>query len=311
MSSARVVIRDRETHLVDKMYIAPGIFGQTWYVDGTNGSDSNTGKAPDNAFATLDEARGDSAAGDTIVIAPGTYTQTAADEPLTPKANQIWKAAVPSYGGLPNVIITGTAEAVVVDVEVSGVVFEDIMFQADDDAVNTIIKVADTATVDGAVFLNCMFDANGKATVVGVSAIDGTFVTTGLVIRGCRFADCNTGIDVGVLGIPYGRIEDNVFDMVDAGGGDVGIALADTSGAATGYGYWIRDNLFIGPPDAGKDAVAITVAGTEDQIGFGGITKNMLSYTATAGMTIDKVGFSQVQNYFGDATGGLLLDVGT
>ena len=307
----RVKERRRETWKIDKVAIAPNIFGETWYVDGTNGSDANTGKDPDDAFATLDEARGDSSDGDTIVIAPGTYTQTAADEPLTPKANQIWMAAVPSFGGLPNVIITGTAEATVVDIEVGGVVFKDIMFQADDDAVTQIVLVADTATVDGISFLDCMFDANGKATVVGLQVIDGTFVTTGLVVRKCRFADCNTGIGVGALGIPYAYIEDNIFDMVDAGGGDVGIAMADTSGAATGYGYWIRDNLFIGPPDAGKDAVGITIAGTEDQIGIGGITKNMFSYTAVAAITIDKMGFGTVQNYFGDATGGLIVDSGS
>ncbi len=307
----RVIERRRERWKVDKLVVGPNVFGETWYVDGTNGDDTNTGKDPDDAFATLDEARGDSAAGDTIVIANGTYTQSAADEPLTPKANQIWMAAVPSYGGIPNVIITGTAEVTVVDIEVSGVVFKDIMFQADDDAVTQIIDIAETATVTGLTFLDCMFDANGKATVVGINADDGTFILTGLVVRGCRFADCNTGINIGVLGFAYSRIEDNVFDMIDNGGGDVGIALADTSAAATGYGFWIRDNLFIGPPDAGRDAVAITVAGTEDTTAIGGITKNMMAYVTAAGVTIDKIGFSTIQNYTGDATGGLLMDVGS
>jgi hypothetical protein len=307
----RVITRRRETWKVDKVVVAPNIFGETWYVDGTNGSDSNTGKDPQDAFATLDEARGDSAAGDTICIAPGTYTQTAADQPLTPKAQQIWRAAVPCYGGIPSVIITGTAEATVVDIEVSGVVFMDIMFQADNAAVTQLIDVAETATVTGLTFKDCMFDANGMATVVGINADDGTFILTGLVVDGCRFADCNTGINIGVLGMAYSRIVNSVFDMIDAGGGDVGIALADTSGAATGYGYWISDNLFIGPPDAGKDAVAITVAGTEDTTAIGGITKNMMSYVAVAGVTIDKVGFSSIQNYTGDATGGLLMDVGS
>ncbi len=308
---ARIIDRLRTALKVDKLFVGPNVFGETWYIDGTNGSDSNTGKDPDDAFATFAAARSASAAGDTIVIANGTYTQTAAEEPLTPKANQIWQAAVPCYGGIPNVILTGTAEATVVDMEVSGVVFKDIMFQADDDAVTQIIQVADTATVTGLTFIDCMFDANGKATVVGIDAADGTFILTGLVLQRCRFADCNTGLDVGVLGIAYSRVEGCVFDMIDAGGGDVGIAFADSSGAATGYGYWVKGNLFLGPPDAGKDAVAITIAGTEDQTAMGGITGNMMAYTTTAAVTIDKMGFGTIQNYFGDATGGLILDVGT
>lgn len=307
----RVIARRRETWKVDKVLVAPNLFGETWYVDGTNGAAANTGKDPDDAMSTLTLARAASSAGDTIVIAPGTYTQTAAAEPLTPKANQHWRAAVPSYGGIPTVIITGTAEATVIDVEVSGVIFEDIMFQADHNDVAQLVDVAETATVTSLTFLNCMFDGNGKTTVVGINADDGTFILTGLVVRGCRFADCNTGINIGVLGFAYSVIEDSIFDMIDNGGGDVGIALADTSAAATGFGYWIRNNLFIGPPDAGKDAVGITIAGTEDTTAIGGITKNMFAYTATAGVTIDKMGFGTIQNYYGDATGGLILDVGT
>ena len=243
----RVIKRLREKWKVDKIIVGPNIFGETYYVDGTNGSASGTGLDPDDAMSTPALARTASSAGDTIVIAPGTYTQTAAAEPLTPKANQVWKAAVPCYGGIPNVIITGTAEATVIDIEVSGVVFEDIMFQADDDAVTQLVDVAEPATVTGLTFLNCMFDANGKATVVGINADDGTFILTGLVVRGCRFADCNTGINIGVLGFAYSRIEDNVFDMIDAGGGDVGIALADTSAAATGYGYRIHPGRYRRP----------------------------------------------------------------
>lgn len=306
---ARVIERLREKWKIDKLVVGPNIFGETYYVDVTNGKASNTGLDPDVAVNTLALARSKSAAGDTIVIAPGTYTQTAAAEPLTPKANQLWMAAVPCFGGIPNVIIAGTAEVTVVDIEVGGVIFKDIMFQADDDAVTQIVLVADTATVTGLVFINCMFDANGKATVVGINAVDGTFILTGLVVEKCRFSDCNTGLGIGVLGIAYSRIHDSVFDMIE-GAGDVGIAFADSSGAANGYGYWVYDNLFLGPPDAGKDVVAITIAGTEDQTAMGGITKNMMAYTATAAVTVDKVGFGTIQNYFGDATGGLLMDVG-
>ena len=307
----RVVIRNRESLRVEDVFIVPSVFGTTWYVDTTNGNDTNTGKDPNDAFKTLDKAKTSSAAGDTIVIAPGTYTQTAAEEPLTPLKNQHWVAAVPGRGGRPTVIITGTAEAVVVDLAVDGVFFEGIHFQADDNAVTELVRIGEGAAVTGGGFIDCMFDGNAKTTVNGLSIDHASQAWTGGVVRGCRFVNCDVGIDVGVSGIPECVIEDNIFDMQDAGGGDVGIALADTTAAATGYGFWIRYNLFIGPPDAGKDAVGITVAGTEDTTGFGGISDNIFSYTGTSPVTIDKIGFSTVRNVYGDATGGLQVDVGT
>ena len=147
---------------VESLALALSPFGDVWYVDGTNGVDAtNDGKTPDTAYAILDKARTSSAAGDIIIIAPGTYTQTAAAQPLTPKARQVWIAAVQGYR--PTVIITGTAEAVVVDVDVDGVTFAGIMFQADAAAVNQLIRVANGAAVAGLNFINCWFDGNNVA----------------------------------------------------------------------------------------------------------------------------------------------------
>lgn len=298
----RVVERIRAAWQVEGgVGLSASIFGTNWYVDTSSGSDDNTGKDPKDAFATLDSARSASSAGDTITIAPGTYTQTAADQPLTPKANQTWMAAKPNGRGQPSVIIAGTAEVTVVSVEVSGVIFDGIEFQADNDAVTQLVLVADTVAVSGLTFQNCWFNANGKTTVVGINAIDGTFAVTGLWLTGCRFTQCDTGLSIGVKGFGQSMIEDNVFECQLAA--DVGIAIADSSEAGP-TGFVIRNNDFTGAIDGDADGVsAITLAGTEDAIGVGLIRTNYLGHFAADAITQDKSPESIVENYYGEVNG--------
>lgn len=299
----RVEENVRRAWVVSELVIAPNIFGQTYYVDTTNGDGTNTGKSPRAAFATLDAARSASAAGDTIVIAPGTYTQTAAEEPLTPKANQVWMAAKPNGRGQPSVIITGTAEATVVDVEVAGVVFEGIEFQADDDAVVQIVDLCETATVSGATFRNCWFNANGKTTVVGLNADDGTFIISGLYVVGCRFTQCDTGLNIGVKGFGQSMVEDNVFECQLAA--DTGISLADTSEAGP-TGWVIRHNDFTGAIDGDADGVlGIAIAGTSNAIGVGLIHGNHFGDFAADAITQDIMEEMIVENYYGEANGAV------
>ncbi len=301
VTGGRVLGRGRETLQIDGIVIAPNVFGKAYYVDTTNGNDSNNGRSPGAAFATLDAARSASAAGDTIVIAPGTYTQTAAEEPLTPKANQTWMAAIPNGRGAPSVVIEGTGEATVVDVEVSGVIFQGIEFQADAAAVAQLVDVAETATVTGLTFRDCWFDANAKATVVGINADDGTFVLTGLYVTGCRFTQCDTGINIGTLGFGQSVIEDNIFECQLAA--DVGIALADTSDSGP-TGWVIRNNDFTGALDGDADGVAgITIAGTSNAVGVGLIRGNYFGDFAADAITQDIMEEMIVENYYGEANG--------
>ena len=60
------------------------VFGTTYYVDSVNGANSNTGKAPNDAVATLAQAISDSSANDMIVIAPG-HSETITTA-MSPKA---------------------------------------------------------------------------------------------------------------------------------------------------------------------------------------------------------------------------------
>ena len=298
---ARETKRNRDSTKIDRLFVSPNAFGNTWYVDTTNGNDDNSGSDPKDAFATLDAAQSASAAWDIIVIAPGTYTQTAAEEPLTPKAHTRWLAAVPNGRGQPSVIITGTAEATVVDVEVKGVIFEGIEFQADDDAVVQIVDLCETATVLGATFRDCWFNANGKTTVVGLNADDGTFIISGLYVTGCRFTQCDTGLNIGVKGFGQSMIEENVFECQLAA--DTGISLADTSEAGP-TGWVIRRNDFTGAIDGDADGVlGIAIAGTSNAVGVGLIYGNHFGDFAADAITQDIMEEMIVENYYGEANG--------
>ena len=310
-TGARVIERRRDAIHVDQLSIAENPFGQVWYVDGTNGADGNTGKYPKDAFATLGAARTASTAGDTIVIAPGTYTQTAAAQPLTPKSNQTWIAALIN-SRRPTVIITGTAEAVVVDVDVNGVQFIGIEFNADSATVAQLVRVANTAAVLGLTFRLCRFNGATFSTVDGISSVHATLAVSGLVVEDCLFTDVDNGITIGVSGMPESLIRYNTFLLRDNAGADVGVRLADSVAGATGYGFAIVQNDFLGPPDAGADAVGIVIAGTENTVGLGIIRNNFFGFITAAAITIDKLSQGEVNNYYGDvATGGTLVDPGT
>lgn len=322
---ARVTDRQRTSWQVDKLWTAPNVFGDVWYVDGTNGAAANTGRYPDSAFATLAQALAASAAGDTIIIAPGTYTVDVGTASVAPKSQQHWEAAVIVEGGAPTVIITQDADDnanPLFAVDVDGVVFRGIEFRlvaGGTTAVN-LLSAAQTTAARGLTFEDCWFNLNDvDAAVKGILLNDATNAVTGLVMRRCRFtgASATTGqamhIEIGVGGTLQGLIEDCIFECESADGDAKAINFLDPGASGGSYGITIRNNDFIGPADGGADAVPIAFAAamTEDEI-VGIIRGNFFSNCSVTPITQDEANGSLVQNYVGDdATGGTLVDPGT
>lgn len=284
-------------------------FGKIWYVDVTNGSDGNSGEAPDEAYASIGQAISAAVAtrGDTVVIAPGTYTITSA---LAPKAFMTFRAAVVNPQ-TPSVSIRGNI-ANITTVNVDGTRFVGVEFRATGSTAKDLVALASSAAVNGVTFEDCVFNGNDQTAATpngtaGIQLTNGSNAVTGLTIRRCVFRDLGkTCVDVGILGLPHAKIEDNAFILDTASA--IGIAIADTTAFNTGKGYIIRNNDFIGGNSTTSQHVGIVIAGTVNTVGAGMIRNNFFGYCADAAVTVDKVPASTINNYYGNNAGGVLVD---
>ena len=285
-------------------------FGKIWYVDVTNGSDGNLGDGPNagEAFASIGAAITAAVAtrGDTVVIAPGTYTITSV---LAPKAFMTFRAAIVNPQA-PSVSVRGNI-ANLLTVDVNGCRFVGLEFRPTGTTARDLVSLAATTAITGGVTLeDCVFNGNDQNTAVnGVCGLrlGKTNATTGLVVRRCTFRDLGkTPFEVGASGMPYAKIEDNAF-LIDTPAG-FGIRLEDTAAFATGKGYTIRNNEFLGQASTSADFVGISIVGTESTTAAGIIRTNYFAYCAVAALTQDKLPDSIIENYVGNSDGGKLVD---
>lgn len=325
MTTANITRRGRESWIVSDFNFLKNVFAKTVHLDVTNGNASNKGTGPRDAVLTIKQALALSAVWDELLFAPGTYPVDVGDASVKPLAFQTWRAAVPSYGGAPSVIIVADADdnvATPVVVDVDGVTFDGIELKlvAGGTTALYLLDAAQTTAVRGLHFINCWFNLNGvDALVIGLRFNDATNAITGLTIKNCRgFGATATAavpaiIQVGVGGIPDALIEHNIFAVQAADGGALAFDFLDPGAAAKSYANVIRYNDFIGPSDGGGDASPIKFAAamTEDEI-VGMMRTNYFSNCVAQPVTIDKYNNSIIENYVGDnATGGTLVDPGT
>lgn len=325
MTTANITRRGRESAIIRDFNILKNVFGKTVHLDVTNGNASNKGTGPRDAVLTIKQALALSAVWDELLFAPGTYPVDVGDASVKPLAFQTWRAAVPSYGGAPSVIIVADADdnvATPVVIDVDGVIFDGIEFKLVAGGTTALycIDISQTTAVRGVTFLNCWINLNGvDAVVIGIRLNDATNATTGLVMLNCRLIGATattniaTLIQVGIGGIPDALIEQNIFVVQSNDGDALAFDFLDPGAAVKSYAMSIRNNDFIGPSDGGGDGVPFKFAAamTEDEI-VGIIRTNYFSNCTTAPITIDKVNNNIVRNYIGDdATGGTLVDPGT
>lgn len=325
MTTANVVQRNRESWIVSNFDILKNVFANTIHLDVTNGNAANKGTGPRDAVATIKQALALSSVWDTLLFAPGTYPVDVGDAAVAPLTHQEWRAAVPSYGGAPSVIIVADADDDVttpIAVDVDGVSFHDIELKlvAGGTTALFILDAAQTNAVRGLTFRNCWINLNGvDAATIGLRFNDATNAITGLVMTNCRLigatavASIARLIQVGVGGIPDALIEHNIFAIQSADGDAIAIDFIDPGAAVKSYANTIRYNDFIGPADGGGDGAPIVFAAamTEDEI-VGMMRNNFFSNCVAQPITIDSYNNSIINNYVGDdATGGTLVDPGT
>ena len=301
-------------------------FGTTYFVRASGGSDNNDGLNADSAFATIQKAIDTYAAGDTVVLSPGTHSVDVSTAALVPLADTQFRAAIPPMGGKPSTIITHDADdgANLVEIDVDGTGWYGIEFlivTGSTTAVN-LIDVAQATAVNGLTFEDCWFNLNDVDLTASVTTAmlldDASVKTTGLVVRNCRFigGDATTGtaqyiVNNAAGGVPDLLIENCIFVLESADSDCVGINLGDGVDASSNYGFVIRNNDFIGPKDYGKDAVGIYFAGSDlEQVGV--MRHNYFAYCTAQTITANLVEKACINNYYGDAAaGGTLVDPGT
>ena len=301
-------------------------FGEVWFVAASGGSDANSGLDTVHPLATIAKAISLGAAGDTIILGPGTHSVDVSASALIPKADMQFVAAIPPRGGKPSTIITHDADdgLVIATIDVDGVGFYGIEFLlvAGGTTALELVSASQTTAVNGLIFQDCWFNlASVDAGVEGLVLDDATNATTGLVVKNCRFLGtaAATGgaavcMHVGVGGIADALIEDNVFALESADDDAIGINFDDPATGDPSYAAVIRNNDFISAKDgAASNVVAIKFhASMSAQEMVPMIRTNYFAGFGGDCITQDKVDNSVLGNYVGDtATGGTLVTGGS
>lgn len=189
------------------------VFGDTWFVDPTNGSDGNTGKTRDRAFETLTQAFLVVSHYDTIKCAAGNYTGNY-DTPLNADASfvrlqgfRIGDNGLASWAGAT------TSSSPIINVRARGWTITDFEFDCPTaaGAIQLSKNVSQTNRCDFTHIERCIFTTGKYGIVV---AGGGTHVK----VKGCKFDQLTTtgafGIFVQSTGfqIPaFWVVEDNIF----------------------------------------------------------------------------------------------------
>jgi len=192
------------------------LFGDSFYVDGTNGADvAGNGKSPDTAFKTLDYAIGQATAnqGDVIFVKEG-YTETiSAATALLDKAG-ITIIGMGDGGNMPKITLD-TATTATIGVSANDITIEGFKFVADfADIVSFFtLTTAKNFTLDG-----CKFAQSGanKNALYLVDTDTTTGNADGLTIKNCEWIDVDTAcvgavkVDQDLTGLV---VKDNFFKL--------------------------------------------------------------------------------------------------
>jgi hypothetical protein len=212
------------------------ISGNTWFVDGNMGNDSNDGKSWETAYLTLAKAFAVSHADiansaqkhwarrNTIYIAGDTFSETLAAFPQ--KTDVI---GVGSYDANPRAGITGHHAPVNSAV---GTRFYNIHWKATATASPIITLASDSAGME---FYNCVFDGVVGTVTTGITATASTFLT----VKDCQFwgGFATSSISFGAGALVYCNIEGNKIV------GSAGTGIVANASTTCVYGGFIGNNF--------------------------------------------------------------------
>jgi len=142
------------------------VFGKVWFVDGTNGSDSNDGLTPTRAFATIQAAVTEQIAnttslGDIIYVFPGSYAES-----VTGNLTKVQIIGLDCGGAAHAASIRPTAGSAY-NGEMMEAAFRNIMFLSSSSSVKTLPAVL-IGYMGYSVIDNCLFIGRDGTCVTGL-----------------------------------------------------------------------------------------------------------------------------------------------
>lgn len=244
-------------------------FGTYWYVDGTNGSNTNSGTAPDEAFATITNAVSHASAGDTIEVAPGSYDETVtvnvANLTIIGTGGRGAAYIEPSTAGAEGMQVTAD-DVTLINIGVAGESTSSYALNANavsrfrgysckfEGPTGTVVLLNGTATdqVADALFDDCEFAWGGSGIVFDDSAYG---YPTQVFVQNCRFHNL-TAAGIGEAtggGVVNLEVKNCVFDNAEDGTPPTDYVKVDRAGD-TGI---FAGNYFA---TATNDATVLTIA---------------------------------------------------
>jgi hypothetical protein len=259
--------------------------GHKWYVDGTNGSDNNSGKSPRRAFAKIQTAITAADDNDTVFIIPkeiaagatdpGSYSENLIIPAGTSGLKLIGLSNGVAQGAQPQLKVGATTTAAIITVRAPGCLFKGLTINGAGATGGGILLDDDSSTksafgtvVDDCYFKNCK--SSGAAATGGALYWSANGAAWTLLVKNSHFYDNRAGIvlvgtsvnkpvDVQILNCSFNA---GVNTTTDAD-----IALGQGSGVTS----VIIDNCIFGTVDVPAYASSPTVARYVDLTGCAGI----------------------------------------
>ncbi len=277
-------------------------FGDTFYVDAANGSDNESGTAPDSAFATLGAAHSAATtnSGDVIYLNGSTGTALRESAMLTWSKNRISVIGIGPAGAVdpqPEIQLTAAANALsnaaTIKVTGYGNSFTNCYFSNAGTHGDSLSALWDNG--ENNVYTNCQFAKFSDLGDTAVSHAVGAGDTT--TWRNCKWGVDWITIEVARVGLRIkgtagtGRMKHNIFEdcywvVTSDDAGYLHIKVEDTNSIAFNN-IW-RDPIFMNSVMSSLSAVQLTnaissVAGlNEGSLFFSNPATNAASFSSTS-----------------------------
>ncbi|MDE2098987.1 MAG: hypothetical protein KGL39_17165 [Patescibacteria group bacterium] len=271
----------------------------TWYVDGTNGNDANSGIDPGAAVKTLGQAFTLASAvnGDTIVILPG-YTQTLSDNTFTIAKSGL-KIVGLGRGTLRPTFTLDTGTTSTINVTAASISIENCLFVADYAAIVTVFTLTNAPDFQ---LKNCQF--NDTSSILNALAIVTTDATShhadGLMIDSCVWLSLTASAAISLVKAAGTNDRFSITNNYVSAATTSGAAIIPISAGKVLTNLKLLNNEFLLTGAAGTSTgYVITTNGSTNS---GLIDGNQFRNLATSPLLVTaSSGFSYGINYHADA----------